>query len=424
MPRGLAPMKRPAAALQSKAVQKLRRVQHGKEARADSRKEVRPQLNQRASLGSCTFLEVNSVTGPTSDLYHRRFTDFLLWAGRLSLPLITDSQIDIALVDFLNEKFFEGLSASEGAQFLSAWTALRPDFGILGARRIPRARRAMAGWRRLDPGFTRPPLPWMVVAFISQSLLEVNAAAFALCVMLMFFCYLRPSEALRLAAADLIAPASPGAPFALLMHPIEDGEVSKVGATDESMLIDPVDAPWLGEILWTASAAARKRGEPLFPFTYPELTSMFQQAVSRTGLQSLNPMLYQLRHGGPSHDRFFRRRSIEEVKVRGRWSSDKAMKRYEQHALLQREIQKLPPAVRQRAELSVNQLRAKLLSCMRRQPPWRSSRATTPSSSSLERRASLGLSPASVSTASPMTSSMAPWATSSTMLSSRGLLPA
>ena len=181
----------------------------------------------------------------------------------------------------------------------------------------------MLGWTRLDPGFTRPPFPWMVAALICQSLLDVNGVAHALCVMLMFFCYLRPSEALRLCAADLIAPASPGAPYALLIHPIEEGEVSKVGATDESMLLDSPDVPWLGECLWSATAAARKRGEALFPFNYAELTNMFQQAVSREGLQSVNPLLYQMRHGGPSHDRFFKRRSLPEVNARGRWASAK-----------------------------------------------------------------------------------------------------
>ena len=60
-------------------------------------------------------------------------------------------------------------------------------------------------------------------------------------------------------------------------------------------------------------------------------------------------MLYQLRHGGPSHDRRSRTRSLAEVKQRGRWASDTSVRRYEAHARLQQEEASLTVAQRRRA---------------------------------------------------------------------------
>ncbi|OLP82160.1 Homogentisate 1,2-dioxygenase [Symbiodinium microadriaticum] len=55
------------------------------------------------------------------------------------------------------------------------------------------------------------------------------------------------------------------------------------------------------------------------------------------------------RHAGPSHDRLRQYRSLTEIKLRGRWESDKSVKRYEAHARVNQEFQKLPRAIQQAA---------------------------------------------------------------------------
>ena len=51
-------------------------------------------------------------------------------------------------------------------------------------------------------------------------------------------------------------------------------------------------------------------------------------AQDATGLPT-RFVLYQLRHGGPSHDRRWGYRPMLEVKQRCRWASDTSLSRYE-----------------------------------------------------------------------------------------------
>ena len=83
---------------------------------------------------------------------------------------------------------------------------------------------------------------------------------------------------------------------------------------------------------------------------------------------------YQLRHGGPSHDRLKRYRSMAEIKARSRWASDYTMKRYEAHALVQQELAALPADVRRLAEAAPAKLHAELERVLAR--PHRATTAT------------------------------------------------
>ncbi len=43
---------------------------------------------------------------------------------------------------------------------LAALMMLEPEFSQMGRRRVPRAWRALRGWKKLTPTVTRKPLPW------------------------------------------------------------------------------------------------------------------------------------------------------------------------------------------------------------------------------------------------------------------------
>ena len=60
-----------------------------------------------------------------------------------------------------------------------------------------------------------------------------------------------------------------------------------------------------------------------------------------SGVHVLSPCLYSLRHGGASHDALTQERTVEQVKVRGRWGSDKSLLRYRKESRAQLEVQKL-----------------------------------------------------------------------------------
>eukprot|EP00974_Lingulodinium_polyedra_P055678 5354700-Lingulodinium_polyedra.AAC.1 len=55
---------------------------------------------------------------------------------------------------------------------------------------------------------SRPPLPWLAVAGLAHELLRGPWPLMAVAVLLMFGCYLRPSECLRLKGFQLLRPAA------------------------------------------------------------------------------------------------------------------------------------------------------------------------------------------------------------------------
>ena len=118
-----------------------------------------------------------------------------------------------------------------------------------------------------------------------------------------------------------------------------------------------------------ATLKSGKPGRPLFGLSYPQLAKQFKHAVRGARLEALSPAMYQLRRGGPSHDRFRNLRSLIDVKRRGRWAADASLRRYDAHArLLQQEL-KLSLAIRRGAHLALARLESTLLACCSRPPP-------------------------------------------------------
>ena len=120
----------------------------------------------------------------------------------------------------------------------------------------------------------------------------------------------RPGEAMDLQIKDLVAPLPNQPHYALHLHPAERREQSKVGLSDESLLLDSSMMPWLGPALLKASRTSRY----LLDLSYNTLVQHWKQALVKLGLEANHAVLYQLRRSGPSHDRALRLRSALAVK--------------------------------------------------------------------------------------------------------------
>ena len=83
---------------------------------------------------------------------------------------------------------------------------------------------------------------------------------------------------------------------------------------------------------------------------------MFRQALLELGLGKESPSLYTLRHGGASHDLLAGLRPVAEVKERGRWVSDKSLRRYGKRTRMQQRVLDLPKDVAVFGELVGAQL--------------------------------------------------------------------
>ncbi|CAK0788060.1 unnamed protein product [Prorocentrum cordatum] len=305
-----------------------------------------------------SFLEWNAVAPETQGYYKDALDDFQTFVDLFGLPLRTAAQVDLALMNYADYAWSIGLERAAVLKTYAAYISAHPDFSRKRSLRLPRFCRALQGWKRLDPGQTRPPMPWQVVALVALVMAtQLGSPHAALMVMTMFWVYLRPSEAVGLREQDLFLPSGSRTDYGFNLHPSARGEYSKTSMSDVSLLLDSVEVPWLGPLL--ARARSGDPQAPLFRLTAAQLGVLWRQSLERAEV----PTRYvpcQLRHGGPSHDRLKRYRSMGEIKRRGRWASDYTMKRYEAHALAQQELAAPPDDVRRRAEAAPAKLHAEL----------------------------------------------------------------
>ena len=81
--------------------------------------------------------------------------------------------------------------------------------------------------------------------------------------------------------------------------------------------------------------------EKVFLFSQKQMIEQFRLAGEAIGCGVLRPELYQLRHSGPSHDLAVGHRRLEEVKLRGRWHSDKSVRRYAKEGRVADQLQRI-----------------------------------------------------------------------------------
>ena len=72
----------------------------------------------------------------------------------------------------------------------------------------------------------------------------------------------------------------------------------------------------------------------------------------------LSPHLYSLRHGGASWDLVTARRTLPEIKGRGRWFADTSVRRYTKSARAFKEEQRIAPEMRAYGERIQQRLNA------------------------------------------------------------------
>ena len=266
------------------------------------------------------------------------------------LPTVLDAK----MVHHMDRMFLEGKAAGAGEKLLAAVQYYVPAYGSRGEAVLPRAVRALRGWRRLVPSRTRRPLPWCVVAGIATGLMRKHGVDYALCWLLMVDAYLRPGECIGLRPSQLLKPTAQEhmTNMAIILHRAEDGVPSKTGAVDESLL---VHRPWLSTLL-IKYAESRPESGRLWKFDLPQMREKFLDVCLDLELQEWNPVLYMGRHTGASLDRLENRVSLSEVQKRGRWRSTASVRRYEKRALIQEVYNSLSAGTRRFCLSSEKQL--------------------------------------------------------------------
>eukprot|EP00973_Karenia_brevis_P074648 10372947-Karenia_brevis.AAC.1 len=143
-----------------------------------------------------------------------------------------------------------------------AWGFPRRNFQLTST--LPRSRRALKGFLKLGPNHSRLPLPYPVVCGLAMQILAMGHQIPALLIMIGFHMYLRPREMIHLKWKQWSRPMprqlGGAVGWALTLHAAEDGIQSKVGDTDETVIIDHPEFAYLNQVIEILYNKERAKG--------------------------------------------------------------------------------------------------------------------------------------------------------------------
>ena len=292
----------------------------------------------RAVHGEKSLLELASVRSSTREEYLRRLRGFYNFVGLHNLPLRSEADLDLALLDFSDEMYLNGEDSHAGEKLKAALEFERPEAARNGQLNLPRFKRALKGWRKLAPTQVRMPLLEFLKSSISGVLMKMGEKEMALFNETSFSTYARPGELLAIYPADVVPSNSSFSHDVIVLAPMERGETSKAGVFDETLVLDDVRMPCLGKLLVELSQKQiKKKGEdqPLWDFNASQFLRRWRKAVQILEVEDAAHSPYQNRHGGASRDCLLKLRSVPSISRRGRWASDASARIYSKPGRLQ-----------------------------------------------------------------------------------------
>lgn len=229
--------------------------------------------------------------------------------------------LDRALSDYMLELWLDGFSKVEASKTFYGLEMLHP--GV--KEYLPRSRRSLRGFNRLQPVQPRPPMPWPVAAAVAVWLAGRGQYRIGIAVLLSFDCYLRSGELLRLVREDFAPDDDPrlgfdvrgGARKMLYVHlrRAKTGKNQGVRISDEQV-----------QRVITSYLITVPPGHRLFPFSKSTYYRWFHLACSSMSLSS-EYVPHSLRHGAATRD-YSAGMPIADVMVRGRWVATKSAIHY------------------------------------------------------------------------------------------------
>jgi hypothetical protein len=327
-----------------------------------ARRRVTRHLAEALGLSgeSVSFLETKSISAQTLQSYRQaldRFTALGLGPRGHPLRHSGDEIVDESLVQFFTKEYFSGGHPSRGERTMAGLMMLEPSFSKGGHRKLPRAWRALRGWRNITPTVTRKPMPWPFWCGVATLMAKQNLGL-GVFVLLSVSGYFRPSELLSVRRCDIFAPKTGVLEhWSILLFPEHLGKPSKTMQFGDSVEMDDVRIKFLMPI--PAAMSSDLDVSSAWSFAYPDYFQLFKRVVTEMGYPSGVP--YQARHSGPSTDLADGTRSLAEAQRRGRWAQASSMARYERRARLAAEWMKLSLRTRTMCQVAASQLEATFL---------------------------------------------------------------
>lgn len=182
-------------------------------------------LIERANLVGQNVLENSRIQKRTRDLFHAEWPEFIEWCEYTHRPHSSVSQIDGALASYAGILFFKGEPVDTFVRALYGTNYFQTHLSK-PLQSFVRAHRALKGWKKREPGHSRPGLPYELACLVALGLHERGLSRMGACLVIHHDMYMRPSELLTLKrwthyttrSVKLRAFSMPGVP-----NPIDNG---------------------------------------------------------------------------------------------------------------------------------------------------------------------------------------------------------
>ena len=270
-----------------------------------------------ALRGDRRFLVEAAYAPATVKKYSEAVSHFVRWCKRQYLDPADPDDFDSCLTDYFHDLYESGFSKDDARCTLYGILMLQPRLHDA----LPLAVLALRGWERIVPSVAHPPITWDLAVLVAVHMARYGRWSFAVGTLLAFDCLLRIGELVGLQRGDVAdsGDARLGSEYKGLALRLRK---TKTGTNQWVEVRDPSVALLLRQLVRST------RSKFLFPFSAADFRSVFKATCASLGLSS-RYVPHSLRHGGATR-LHLQRVSIEDILLRGRWSSTKSARRYVQ----------------------------------------------------------------------------------------------
>lgn len=186
-----------------------------------------------------------------------------------------------------------------------------------------RSRKLEKGWDRSVPAHSPPPLSLTSVNALCAWLASQGKFRQSLAINLGFHAFLRANEICRLRCADI---CFPGDPRLSDFRSTRAGCIVRHAKTGKNQFVSILDIVLLRRLKRFVLSHPHRHGS-LFCLSYALLMAVFKTSLEHFHLHNTGYTLHSLRHGGATFD-WLNGNRLEDVMLKGRWSSEKSCKHY------------------------------------------------------------------------------------------------
>ena len=264
------------------------------------------------------FLLEVSLAPNTLTLYKGAVLRFLNWCNNHHFDATNFHDLDMLLTDYFHSMYEENDGKGKGEASKCLYGLMR--FLPIVKNNLPTAELSLKGWLKSQGSISYPPLSWSLTVCIAFKMLLAREVKAGIGVLLAFHCLLRIGELTSLRRSDVALSNDPrlGIKFNNMALRLRQ---TKTGSNQWVEIIDK-DVQVLVKVLLRQTA----HDDLLILMTSMHFRSLFKETCDSLGLSS-KYVPHSLRHGGATlyHLQGF---SIDDVLLRGRWSSTKSARRY------------------------------------------------------------------------------------------------